>query len=79
MTLFPKLSNFRFSPRHRRGLSRFGYGIPQGIICGVPVTCRDRKYERVTGLLIDDFARRMIDRSVAELADELAAVKSPIK
>ena len=25
MTLFPKLSNFLFSPRHRRGLSRFGY------------------------------------------------------
>jgi polysaccharide biosynthesis protein PslG len=27
MTLFPQLSNFLFSPRHRRGLSRFGYGI----------------------------------------------------
>jgi hypothetical protein len=25
MTLFPQLSNFLFSPRHRRGLSRFGY------------------------------------------------------
>jgi hypothetical protein len=24
MTLFPKLSNFLFSPRRRRGLSRFG-------------------------------------------------------
>ena len=55
------------------------YGIPEGIICGVPVMCRDGKYERVTGLPVDDFARRMIDRSVAELADELAAVKSPSK
>lgn len=55
------------------------YGIPEGIICGVPVTCSDRKYERVAGLPVDDFARRMIDRSVAELADELAAVKSPSK
>jgi hypothetical protein len=27
MTLFPKLSNFRISPRPRRGLSRFGYLI----------------------------------------------------
>jgi len=27
MTLFPQLSNFLFSPRHRRGLSRFGYGV----------------------------------------------------
>ena len=26
MTSFPQLSNFLFSPRHRRGLSRFGYG-----------------------------------------------------
>src|SRR5690242_19463657 len=25
MTSFPQLSNFRVSPRHRRGLSRFGY------------------------------------------------------
>jgi hypothetical protein len=27
MTLIPKLSNFLFSPRHRRGLSRFGYNL----------------------------------------------------
>ena len=25
MTSFPQLSNFLFSPRRRRGLSRFGY------------------------------------------------------
>ena len=49
------------------------YGIPEGIICGAPVTCADGTYRRVTGLPIDDFARRMIDRTTAELADELAA------
>ena len=49
------------------------YGIPEGIICGVPVTCVDGEYRRVTGLPIDDFARRMIDRTTAELSDELAA------
>ena len=27
MTSFPQLSNCRFSPRHRRGLSRFGYSF----------------------------------------------------
>ena len=49
------------------------YGIPEGIICGVPVTCTGGTYHRVTGLPIDAFARRMIDRTVAELRDELAA------
>jgi malate dehydrogenase len=49
------------------------YGIPQRIICGVPVTCADGKYQRVTGLAIDDFARKMIDRTCAELSEELAA------
>jgi malate dehydrogenase len=49
------------------------YGIPQRIICGVPVTCADGKYQPVTGLAIDDFARKMIDRTCAELSEELAA------
>lgn len=52
------------------------YGIPEGIVCGVPVTCAGGAYHRVTGLPIDDFARRMIDRSTAELTDELAAAQS---
>jgi malate dehydrogenase len=55
------------------------YGIPEGIVCGVPVTCADGKYHRVKELPIDDFARRMIDRSTAELADELAAAQSSNK
>jgi malate dehydrogenase len=50
------------------------YGIPEGIV--VPVTCAGGTYHRVTGLPIDDFARRMIDRTTAELADELAAAQS---
>jgi malate dehydrogenase len=49
------------------------YGIPQHIICGVPVTCADGKYQRVTGLVIDDFARKMIDRTCAELSEELTS------
>lgn len=49
------------------------YGIPDNVICGVPVTCENGRYQRVTGLPIDDFARAMIDRTCAELADELAA------
>jgi malate dehydrogenase len=50
------------------------YGIPEGLICGLPVTCTKGAYHRVEGLPIDDFARSMIDRSVAELKEELAAV-----
>jgi hypothetical protein len=40
------------------------------------VTCTAGAYNRVDGLAIDDFARRMIDRTVAELKEELAAVKA---
>ncbi len=50
------------------------YGIAEGLNCGVPVTCTAGAYHRVEGLAIDEFARRMIDRTVAELAEELAAV-----
>ena len=56
--------------------SNGSYGIPEGLICGVPVTCTASAYNRVDGLAIDDFARRMIDRTVAELKEELAAVKA---
>lgn len=49
------------------------YGIPEDVICGVPVTCENGRYQLVTGLPIDDFARAMIDRTCAELTDELAA------
>jgi len=51
------------------------YGIPEGVVCGVPVTCADGGYQRVKDLPIDDFARKMIDRTCGELADELAATK----
>jgi malate dehydrogenase len=50
------------------------YGIPEGLICGLPVTCTKGAYHRVEGLPIDDYARSMIDRSVAEMKEELAAV-----
>lgn len=53
------------------------YGIAEGLICGVPVTCANGKYARVTGLPIDDFARKMIDRSCAELKDEFAMTNLP--
>lgn len=50
------------------------YGIPPGLICGLPVTCASGQYERITDLPIDPFARSMIDKTVAEMTEELAAV-----
>jgi malate dehydrogenase len=52
------------------------YGIPEGLVCGVPVTCRAGGYQKVEGLPVDNFARTMIDRTVAELSEELAAVRA---
>ena len=50
------------------------YGIPKGLVCGVPVTCAGGRYERITGLTFDGFAQSMFDRTVGELAEEMAAV-----
>jgi len=51
------------------------YGIPEGLVCGVPVTCANGTYQRVEALPVDDFARSMIDRTCGELTDELAATR----
>jgi malate dehydrogenase len=51
------------------------YGVAEGLISSFPATCRDGGYDIVTGLDLDDFSRQGIDASVAELADERAAVQ----
>ncbi len=51
------------------------YGIPEDLLYGVPVTCTPGKYERVTGLEIDAFARAKMDATLKELLEEQAAVK----
>jgi malate dehydrogenase len=51
------------------------YGVPEGIISSFPVTCSDGKYEIVQGVPLSDFSRAGVDRSVAELQDEKAAVE----
>jgi malate dehydrogenase len=50
------------------------YGIPDGVMYGVPVTCANGKYERVTGLAIDDFSRSKMDATLKELEEERAGV-----
>jgi malate dehydrogenase len=52
------------------------YGIPEGLICGVPCICTDGRYEVVQDLEHDDFSRAKIDASVAELTSERDTVAS---
>jgi malate dehydrogenase len=51
------------------------YGIPEGVIYGVPVTCKGGKYEIVKGLDISDFARKRMDATLAELHEERDGVR----
>jgi malate dehydrogenase len=50
------------------------YGVPEGLISSFPVTTSGGDWSIVQGLGIDAFSRGRIDTSVAELADEKAAV-----
>ncbi len=52
------------------------YGVAEGLVSSFPCTCRDGEWEIVAGLEIDDWSRRRIDVSVAELAEERDAVEA---
>jgi malate dehydrogenase len=52
------------------------YGIPEGILAGVPCVSRNGVWERVTDLGIDATSRAGIDHSVQELMEERDAVRS---
>ena len=52
------------------------YGVPAGLVSSFPVTSEGGDWQIVDGLEIDEFSRARIDASVAELADERAAVES---
>ena len=51
------------------------YGVPAGLISSFPCTCANGEYSIVQDLPINDFSRKMIDASVAELIDERDAVR----
>mgnify|MGYP001618816712 CR=1 FL=1 len=51
------------------------YGVQEGLISSFPCVVKDGQYEIVQGLEINDFSRAKIDASVAELAEEQAAVE----
>lgn len=51
------------------------YDVPEGLMSSFPCICRDRRWEIVQGLEIDDASRKRIDVSVAELIEERDAVR----
>jgi malate dehydrogenase len=50
------------------------YGVEEGLISSFPVRVRNGKAEVVSGLPIDDFSRKKIDASIAELKEEKSLV-----
>ncbi len=52
------------------------YGIPEGVIYSYPATCRNGAYEIVQGLAIDEFSRKRMQATLAELHEERDGVKS---
>ncbi|MFA5662547.1 malate dehydrogenase [Castellaniella sp.] len=55
------------------------YGIPEGIIYGVPVITEGGEYTRVAGLDIDAFSRERMDHTLNELLEERDGVADLLK
>ncbi len=51
------------------------YGIPDGVIFGMPCTCAGGKWEVVKGLDIDTYSREKLDFTLKEIIEERDAVK----
>lgn len=51
------------------------YGIPEGVIYSYPVTTQNGDYRIVPGLAIDEFSRKRMDATLAELREERDGVK----
>jgi malate dehydrogenase len=55
------------------------YGIPEGLVFGLPVTCSGGKYEVVKGLEHNDFAKAKIAATQKELQEERSAIEHLLK
>jgi malate dehydrogenase len=51
------------------------YGIKEGVVYSYPVTTKDGEYAIVQGLSVDEFSRKRMDQSEAELREERDGVK----
>ena len=59
--------------------SRGEYGIPENIVSGFPITCKDEKYSIIHNLDLHDSLRKKISVSIAELQDEQENIKDLFK
>ncbi len=50
------------------------YGVPKGLMVSFPIRSDGKKWEIVQGVPVNDFSRKMIDASVAELSEERSLV-----
>lgn len=50
------------------------YGIPEGLVYGMPVTCEKGEYRIVQGLEIDEFSRERMNHTLKELEEEREAI-----
>ena len=55
------------------------YGIPEGVMYGVPVTTANGKYQTIKGLEIDAFSREKMDFTLKELEEERVGVAHLLK
>jgi len=51
------------------------YDIPEGVIYGYPVTCRDGRYEIVKGIELSDFSKSRMQGTLKELQEERDSIK----
>lgn len=51
------------------------YGVPEGLVSSFPCVVRDGEWRIVPGLEIDEYSRKKIDASIAELEAERDAVR----
>lgn len=49
------------------------YNTPKGVVYSFPVSCKNGKWTIVQGLKIDEFSRKKMDVTAAELLDEKKA------
>lgn len=50
------------------------YGIPEGIVFGFPMTCKNGEYTIIKDLPIDEFSQKRINQTLAELEEEKAEI-----
>jgi malate dehydrogenase len=52
------------------------YAIPEGVIYSYPVTIANGEYRIVPGLAVDEFSRKRMDATLAELLEEREGIKA---